>query len=398
MPPYYDVSASFYTYYLSSGTNYKNYWEDTASRYERVIKQSYRKGSVKQALERIRPAPDGTLNDKLRAIYDWMAANVTRSGLRTFEELRQDDGDDKNRRDSVRQILETGEGSAWDFRVAFIALARAIGAEAWIVLVSDRTENYWDEELKSVYQFDTQVVAVGAPGTLPPELTLVDPGSGLDFGRIPWWVTGNTGLLARAKDGGPLLLLGASAEDNRSEASVKVHFEENNELSVMQWESGGTGQVGLLERRYLRSLSPRERSERIDELCGASATNDVVSAEVEGLEGLTVPFKLSCETEAVTDLTADIGRYQISWSGPWIKSVPDLPEGQRTHNILYRYPHVDVAHISVEAPAGFVSKEVPPTQKLQGPFCAYLVEFHKTDSGYEVKRQMVVRGVGLPSS
>jgi len=397
MPPYDEVRSALYIYYLPAGATFDTYWKDAARRYESRVKASYSKASVRDALQRIRPAPEGSLDDKLRAIYDWLANNVTRSGTRSFEEKRQETDDNDNPRDSVRQILDTYQGSSWDLHVAFIALARQVGADAWMVLASDRTDHYWDQELRSTDQFDTQIATVGHPGTAISEMILVDVGSGLDYGRIPWWIAGIQGFVTGPRPS-PVLLQDAMAVDNRAVIDVDVRFEEENEFLVIHWNWKGSGQVGLSERHYFRGLAPRDRKTQIERLCGGSARVDVVASTVDGIDSLTVPYALRCETEAETDLTETVSRYQMSWSGPWIRAFPDLPMEQRQHPILFRFPRVEVVNVRIEAPEGFVPQEVPPTQTLQGPASAYKVEFKRTESGYEVRRQFAVQGVGLPPS
>lgn len=399
MPPDHAVRAALILYYLPLGTEFDDYWEDRAEGFEAALKDhAGNKSSVQKLIEAMQLPEQGGLDERLTAAYEWMGANITRTGLRSFEEIETDTGDDEARkRDRVAALLSSRSGSRYEIHQAFTSVARALGAEANLLLVADRNEAYFNPSLKTMRQFDGTLVAVRHPGQSDEEAVPLDPCSGLSYGEVPWWYTGTYGMLVAKSQPRGFLVKSGTATGNVSDVRLKLSFSEDNETLLARWTQHGKGQVGLEERRRLRGLSPERRAERIDRLCGAAPERDILRAEVAGLDELARDLELSCETESWdTGLDEEVGRYNLGWGGPWLRGLPDLPEGPRTHMVVFDFPRTDVLTVEVTAPQGFVPDEPPPPVVLERRAGQYGLQVTRTDEGFTLQRVLVVFPLALP--
>jgi len=398
MPPWHEVQAALVVYYVPRGTSFDDYWEDMGKSMSLVLKPLMgKKRSLGQALAAMNLDPQGNLDEQLRAAYAWIDANIARTGLRTFEELQAASRDQPEKGDPVANLLSTREGSAFQIQLFYIGVARALGADAHLVFVPDRTVNIWDQDTKTLSQFDSTLVVVRSKGAADEEVIVIDPGSGLRYGEVPWRFSGVYGMMITKSGARPIEVPGSAAKDNVAECVVEVSFVDDNEAIVSSWIEKDRGQVGLDERRYLRQLSPRERAERIDQLCGVGPETDITNAGVVGLEDLGRGFELHCENEFYDPSIHDrIGHYMMGWSGPWLDALPDLPAGDRTHPIVFPFPRVETLDLTIDAPKGFVPEDPPPSAEFESSFGKYSLRIARTESSYKVERLLALYETVIP--
>lgn len=392
MPPIDEARGMLHLYYLPRYANLDNYWDKTSEIYETTVRASMRRGSIKDALRTIQPAPEGTLLEKLKALYDWIGSELTRTGLRTFEQRAFGD-DGRERADIVRQVMENKGGSSWELGLFYIALARELGAEARLVLTVDRTDRYWDYHLKTTSQFASSLVAVGDPGADAESMLVLDPGGGMPFGGVPWWLSGVYGMLVGDKKASPILIPTTAAEATVGRAEVEQEFVDENEVLVTQWSRVGGGQESMGRLRYLSRLSPGDRDRVLDAMCGENSSHELVEKEHSPIDPLATEFSLSCETEQLIDLGDGIGLYQVGFDGPWFDSLPQLDEGERQHPVILDFPRTERATITVRAPEGFRPANAPRGGLLDRGFASYQLDIETTDDAFVVRRDLTLRQV-----
>ena len=167
---------------------------------------------------------------------------------------------------------------------------------------------------------------------------------------------------------------------------------------LADWSRRGTGQIGLTERRYLRRLSPEDRAERIDRLCGASSDTDITDAQVMALDDLNQAYELKCSSERWdVEVDEDIGSYLMGMDGPWMMALPDLPPGNRVHDVFLDYPNFEVVKIEVEAPNGFLSGTPPPVVRLNSAYGNYQLIVTLTETGFEIERALGLLRTQIPA-
>jgi hypothetical protein len=266
-------------------------------------------------------------------------------------------------------------------------MARAIGADARIVLAVDRSDRFWNQLLKSTDQFSYTLVAVRGPGEPEDKFAFVDAGSGLPYGEVRWRATGVTAMVCSAKGGASVVIPPAPPKANRADTHVTLSFSEQNDAILAKWDRTQSGAGGVDHRRWLRNLDTRERKETLDRLCGASGTVDVTAADLPGLEDSSKPFRITCEAEdSSTGIDAGTGSYSLYVMGAWWPETPEFTATTRAQPVLFDYPRVDITGIDVTAPRGFKPKSAPPPVKLESPYGRYELYVTATPTGYHVDR------------
>ncbi|HEX4823751.1 MAG TPA: DUF3857 domain-containing protein [Candidatus Polarisedimenticolaceae bacterium] len=387
MPPDHEARASVIFYYTTADPTAQEYWDLRAKRMETQLKSFIGNGgAIREVLEGLKLPQSAPLEDKLRAAYDWIGANVKNTLLKSAEEAEAEDRKN-NDAYNAKTVLRAKEGSPRQLDYLFAGMARALGAEADVVFAVDRTDRYWNKALKTFEQFGYSFVAVRAPGEPDGKLVFVDAGSTLPYGEVPWRATGANALLCTPKGSGSVLIPPTSPALNRADTHVKLKFSDDNESMVAQWSRTAIGAYGTGFRIWLRDLDTRERKEKLDEICGAEGRSEVTAAELPGLTEASGPFQIACDLEmSDTNLDGAIARYSLPMSGPWWPETPDFPAAKRVHPIIFDYPKLDILAIDVEAPHGFVPKDPPAPVTLDSQYGRYQLSVTKTATGYHVDR------------
>jgi hypothetical protein len=400
MPPQHEVRASVTFYYYPADAHLTDYWNVEAKRVERQVRTfNARKEPIEDALASMHLPPEADLPTKLKAVYDWIGTSLKNSGRLSAEEVEEADEDETKDVNTAKRVLEAKEGTPRQLDQLFIGMARRLGAEANLVLATDRTRRYWDTELRSMLQFGATLVAVRSPGEPDEKAVLVDVGSGLPYGEIPWWMTGIKGFLAAGEGARPISLPPSPPQRNVSETRADLRFSDDNASLLAKWTRTGKGQSGVDERISLRDMTPEDRKRRQEELCGASGEIELLSSELPGLNEPMSAFQISCETENTrTNLDEETGAYRLGVSGAWLENVPDLPTEARTQPVLFRFPRTDLLTLDIASPKGFTpSSEVAPIQ-LSTPYGMYLLSVSARENGYHVERSVTLVPLAVMAS
>ncbi|MEE9230833.1 MAG: DUF3857 domain-containing protein [Acidobacteriota bacterium] len=403
-PPGDQIRAVATLYYSAPASSRKDYWDTWTAEEEWDIQEFNRhKRDLVETLEKMKIPNDAGLEEKLRTVYDWIQVNIANRSLLMWEERETEDRKknrkkDRKKRSTARYILENGQGKAWQLDYLFIGLARILGAEANEVMVVNRTIHYWDVGLLTGSQFDSRVVAVRLLGQTLEHAVLVDPGSGLPYGEIPWWYIGTKGMVVKRDGAGELVLWPTEARRNVSSSRAEISFGKGDDQVRVRWWREGKGHHGVLERRALRRVDPEERKKRLSYLCGHSDSLEIQLAEVENLDDPSASLELSCEGqlvgEAPLDSTAD---YYFRFEGPWIEPYPDFIADEREHPVVLKFRCVDVTTVEVSLPPGFEVGVIPGPVFLNSPYGSYSLSIRAGPTGYRVERNLTMQRLTVPS-
>jgi len=392
MPADYEVHSAVTFYYVFiPGKNVDDYWktvglwiEDEAKTFNSYIPP------LDNAIRDMHLAPDATLKARLMAAYDWMNVNVRNTSLKSAEELEVARDKKSDRLGTAGKILKKQEGDVFQIALTYMGLARQLGADASLVLASDRTVGDWHPNLLSTDQFDDALVAIRAPGDPPEKAVVVAPSSGLPFGQIPWWTSGGKAFETLPTGSLRVDLPYAGPNESRSETKVEVKWQEDGR--AIRWSRSSTGQEGYLDRLTLRKLIPEERKKRLDEICGAGSQFDIARAEAPGIDDLLAGFRFECEGESIASPTpSGAGELDVSMAGPWIEALPELSAPVRHHPVVLGYPRVESLQIDILPPAGYVAAAASPPVTIEGPYGDYSLETRADDKGYHLTRTLTVK-------
>lgn len=382
MPPDHEVRASAVLYYLAHGDSYEDFWDEQA----REIDARTRSGSsgdlVKAALSSLEAQRGADSLTRLKAAYDWIGANVENPLI-------------EGHGASLRGALSVA--SAQDpLDQLFIEIARALGAEAWVVLAPDRTRHFWDPRLRMMQQFEARLVAVYPAGQSEGQMLVVDPSSGLEFAQVPWWVSGVEGMVATSKGARTVFLPPSDPAKNIAQTKAELAFSGDGSRLLVKSTRIARGQSGVEVARLQSGWSTAERQDRLDRLCGSGPDVRIeVADSVIGYPGMVA--KLTCESER--ELLQPVGSftsYTLGLGGPWLESLPDLPPGPRVHPVVFDFPRVQVLELTVTSPDGFRFESPPDSVSLATTYGKYQLVFSAAPEGAKVQRAFALLPVKVP--
>ena len=392
MPPDNEVRSAANLYYVRViATDAANFWTTVGRAIEKITgKFNKADQPLKTAIASMKIPPEADMQARLKSAYDWLTVNVKDVTRRTSEEIEIEEEKASVRLGTAGTILAAKEGNSWQVGLLLVGLARALGAEAGIVLATDRTEQDWHPSLLSWDQFDEIFVAVRAPGEPDDKATILDPCSGLPYGEIPWWAAGGKAMLHTATGYREIALKVSDGASNVSRTSANIHWDEEGAAKA-SWSRAGSGQAGYLDRLTLRVMAPEKRSKRLDELCGVGDTMEVTSASSANLDALTAGFQLGCEEEMSAGGGAPAAQEtRVGFEGPWIETTPDFPDPNRFHAVVFSFARTDSLTMEVSAPPGFVASTPPAAVEIKGPFGIYNLAVTATPAGYRIQRDLML--------
>lgn len=397
-PPQATRDAALWCYYrFTSAQDSAQFWTLAGKEEARALERFSKGREVRKAIDEMGLPRDASLDQKLRHAYDWLLDNVENTSLRSVgerEKVLDPSADDV--KDRAKHVLRKRLGTGSQLDKVFVAFARELGAEANIVRVVDRSEGFWNPMIFSTWQFDGSVVAVRPKGAGLDAITMVDPGSGLPYGLVPWWFTGAQGVLMQEEGYRVVTVPPSEPATNASLTTARVELEEGGELFTASWSREGRGQRAYRKRR-LRQLTPADLQERLYDACGAGGSIEVLAAEAPGLDDLQAPYRITCEAEAFTGMAnPEVTHYSFSVGGPWLEPMPDIGEPPRTHAVVFSFPRRDVTELHIEAPPGMVPGEPPPPVQVDSPFGSYRIEAQPTETGFHVTRTFTLSALFIP--
>lgn len=396
MPPRPVVEPAVIFYYPARNKDLSDFWNEEARRSEERAQYFLRRDQdrIRKTLDTMSFPAGAGLEVKLVTAYDWLLSNVKNLSRKSPEEIEQEAKAGKSTKrekekeediSSAGEALEKRKAYGLQLNYLFMGFARALGADAHVIKVANRTDHYWDEGRFDTGQFDATFIAVSSPET-PDDLTVVSPGAGLAYGQVPWWYTGTKGMLATEKGSRPALVPPTPARKSLSDTKAQTTFAEDNTTLHVRWSRRATGQNWYSDRVMMSTMTPEARKKRLEQICGSSSRLEVSRADASGIDDVRKPFELSCEGESSIEIANDVTTYRMAMDGPWVEALPELTSTTRIFPVIFHFPHTDILALDVAAPQGFAPKESPPAVKLEGPIGNYLLSVSRTDAGYHVER------------
>ncbi|HXI03787.1 MAG TPA: DUF3857 domain-containing protein [Candidatus Saccharimonadales bacterium] len=401
MPLGEDPGAVLTLYYTRLASSSGYFWNGIAKQQAELERRTLTPGRVRKAMEEMGLDPRAKGAQVVRGAYDWITANMENTGLRTAEDL-EEIASGKRENESGRRIpaiVKSRKGTAEELDLLLLGIAHAAGVEARLVLTSDRRKNAWDPGLLAFGQFDESLVALRMPGEPAAQYTLADPGSGLAFGEIPWWISGGEGLMVEGEKAKIIRLGGVGASSNVSETRVTMRIAaEPEEPASVSWTRTGKGQWGLAEGRALVRSRPDDRKDRLIDMCRSGSTAEVVEADASGLERTAAGWSLLCRAESGEAVRESRpGEMDVSFEGPWIEPVPNLAAAPRVHPIEFPFAETVLGTIEIVPPPGFQPGPAPPPVEVDGPIGAYRLLIEARDGKWILHRSLRLAYTELPA-
>jgi hypothetical protein len=368
-------------------SNADKFWRTVGkNRYNAVEKFIGRRGAMEQIAAEI-VSPSDTQEFKLKKIY----ARVQQLHNLSFEPVKtqQEQQREKiNPYENVEDIWRRGSGWDWQLTWLYLALARTAGAEAYPVLVADRSKFFFNPQSMQSGRLDASLVLVKLNGK---DLYLNPGGAFTEFGMLPWEETATTGLRLD-KDGGSWVqtnLPDSSASQIDRKASLKLSSNGDLEGNLLVTFTGLEGQQRRFEER---SADDTERKKFLeDEIKGyIPAGSDVELTKQPDWSNTAVPLVAEVSVK-VPGWAAVTGRRALFPVGIFSETDKNVfQHTERVHPIYFKFLSQTLDDITIELPSGWQIASVPQPQNQDLRVVSYLVSAENNKGVLHLTRKVDV--------
>jgi hypothetical protein len=329
---------------------------------------------------------------KLRKLYAraQQLRNLSYERERTSREQKQEQLKEAK---NVVDVLKHGYGDRSDVTMLFVAMARSVGFTASVMLVSSRKTNFFDRDVLSFEQLDSQVALVRLNG----KSVFLDPGTRFcPYGLLRWTSTGTAAM--DMMDPGTLVSTPATDARN-SLISRSANMMLNSNGSIKGEVRIAFSGVDALERRLaaLDTDDAGRKKELEDELKEWLPTNAKVEMttstgwENED-EGLVAIFNVE-----VPEYASVAGKRLLIPAAlfrPKTRRV--LKTGPRKYPVYYHYAFTEADSVALELPAGYTTETLSPPQSAKTDFAAFSSLSSSVKNRVNMERTLRLNGVLFP--
>ena len=369
MPPENNYKPQVLFFYTGSDSyTVDKFWQEGGKRWN--TRAEHMLGNYKEVRDAAAEAIGGETDPekKLRKLYAraQQIRNLTYERERTAEEQKKEK---LKTNENVSDALKRGHGDREDITYLFVAMARASGFDASVVLVSSRQERFFNRTVLSKKQLDSQVAAVQFNG----KDLFLDPGTKFcPFGLVRWIRT-STAALKLDKNGGTFVTVSPATQDKAVIArTANMSLSENGSLKGEITVAFKGGEA--LERR-LSAFATDEAGRKKDVedefkgwlSSGANVQMTGSSGWDASEEPLTVQFNVEIPgyaSVAGKRLLASAYLFQA-------KQKDAFKHAARKYPIYFSYAFAEMDKVSIKLPAGYSLESVPQMQFADLPYARY---------------------------
>jgi hypothetical protein len=364
--------------------------KDPAKFWKQYGKKSYdaeegfinKKKAMEQADAEI-VSPNDTQEVKLQKIYAKVQAlrNTSFEKEKTEQEMKREKQKEAN---NVEEVWKRGYGNGRQLTWLFVGLARAAGFEAYPVLVSRRSDYFFNPGVMNPRQLNDNVALVKVNG----KDMYFDPGTAfVPYGLLPWWETAVAGLTL-TKDGGTWVqttLPSSSASRTERKAELKLTNDGVLEGKLTVTYSG-------LEALWMRL---DERNE--DETNRKKFLEDLVKESIP----VGIEVELTNRPDWPSSSPSLVAEYSLKVPG-WVTGAGKralMPVGlfssaekqvfdhaNRTYAVYFHYPYEKSDTLEIELPLGWKVGTLPAPQNRDAKAAVYMLKAEDKKGTLEVSR------------
>lgn len=374
MPPENELKYRVDFIYTDSNSLEKDpvkFWKQEAKKQSDSVESFVnKKKAMEQAVAQI-VSPNDSPEAKLQKIYARVqqVRNTSFEKEKTGQELKREKQKEVN---NVEDVWKKGYGDGGQITWLFLGLVRAAGFEAYPVLVSRRSDYFFNQGIMNPRQLNDTVVLVKVNG----QDQFFDPGTAFTpYGLLPWAETSVTGLRL-SKDGGAWVQTPApSSEVSRVErkADLKLTTE-----GVLEGKLTVTfsGLEALWMRIEERNEDETDRKKLLEEM-----VKEYVPVGIE-VELTNKPDWTSSSSSMVAEYTLKVpgwvtgaGKRALLPVGLFSATEKQLFEHTgRTYPVYFHFPYQKSDEVSIELPLGWKTETVPAPQNQDAKAAVYVLK------------------------
>ncbi|HEX5736432.1 MAG TPA: DUF3857 and transglutaminase domain-containing protein [Blastocatellia bacterium] len=321
-----------------------------------------------------------TPEQKLDRLLDFCRTKIKNIYSETPETFASNQAKIKENKSSS-DVLKRRTGTGLDINLLFCALARAVGFDARVALVADRSQFFFDpkteDALLGAYFMRTHKIAVRASD----RWRFFDPGNKyLPTGMLRWQEEGqNAMILGRFSETYQFTPM-SPPERSLQKRTAKLRLSEDGTLEGdVSIEYSGHFATG--KRETNEKASPQEHEKMLrDMLKEQMSTAELSNIRVENLTESSKPLIYSFHVR-VPGYAQRTGRRLILQLAFFQRGLsPRFTSSQRNHSIYFHFPWLEDDDVTIDLPVGFALDNADgPASFNASTVCKYEVKTLVTD-------------------
>jgi transglutaminase-like putative cysteine protease len=391
MPPEDNYKPRVDFYYVSGNvTTLGKFWDDVGKALAEAVEHYI--GNHKEARDAAAEAIGSETDSekKLRKLYAraQQIRNLSYERERTATEQKKENLKDNG---SVADVLKRGFGDSQDINRAFVAMARAAGFDASVIFVSSRHNKFFQKNLLSVRQLDSEIADVVVNG----KDVYLDPGTKYcPYGLVRWMRTAAAAMKVDRKSGTFLTTPAATYKDALTYRTA-----------LLSLSPDGTA-TGTIDVRFAGSEALEHRLDALetDEAGRTKSLEDelktwlplganVKVASATGWDKTDDPLDVSFKIEIPGYASAAGKRVMIPVYLFQVRQKNAFQHNERKYPVYFPYAFAEADKIIVGIPAGFTLEGTAPDQNTKLPYAVYVMKSQLTGSQLVTERQLALNGI-----
>lgn len=395
MPPPEVLEWRVQFYYVVS-SNQAEYWKDQGKFWNKDV-EGYlgKKKGVSEAVAALVAAND-TPEQKVRKIYEFVSGleNTSYIPSRAEQEkkvlgIKPDQG--------VEDLLRQRSGDHDDLNRLFVAMVRAAGVPAWMMIVPNREYKIFVPELLSTQQFSSEIAIVKLDG----KEVFLDPGTKFcPYGLTDWRYSAIKGI--------------RQAEGKGTEI-VETPVSNYNQAMITRFtrlKIGGDGRAegGLGVAYYgLEAMERRREGGRTDAEGRKKLLEDEVKSWLSSDSEVTLTNppdwdktseSMSVHFQIKTPMMIGAGKRLLIPLHPFeFNSRARFAASQRANPIYFYYPSREIDEMHLTLPPGLEVENLPADDGQKLTYAIYKSEQKpEGPNGIFAKRDLIMGGLAFPQN
>ena len=376
-----------FVYTQNSEANADKFWKSEGKRLnERVENFTGKRKAMEQAVAQI-VSPNDAPEEKLRKIYARVqqVRNLGFEEGKTEQEQKREKLKDTN---NVEDVWKRGYAYGREITWLYLALVRAAGFEAYPVLVSRRSQYFFDPHLMNSFELNDNVVLVKLNG----KEIYCDPGTMFTpFGLLPWPETGVVGLRLDKDGGSWVKTMLPESSASRIERKAELRLTDTGDLA------------GKLTITYtgLEALWRRIEEHNEDE----AARKKFLEEQVKEYVPAGIEVELKNKPDWASSAQTLVAEYELKVPG-WVSGAGRralMPAGlfsgtekhvfehaNREYPIYFDFPFEKADDVTIELPLGWKVSSLPAPQNQDGKAVVYTLKEEYNNGTLHLTRKVKV--------
>ncbi len=391
MPPEEDYKPQMRFFYVGrDASNSDKFWQDQGRKWNDEVEHFIgNRNEIKQAAAQ---AIGGETEPglKLRKLYERAQQVRNLSYERERTEVEQKKEHLKGNQ-NAGDVLARNAGDRNDITRLFVALARAAGLDASIVRVSNRHDKFFQKNLLSARQLDSEIAMVH----LADQDVYLDPGTPYcPYGMLRWIRTSTQGLKLDKK-GGVFVTAPPAPYDKaitRRTADLALDSEGNLKGTLTVKFEGGDALEHRLDALDSDEAGKTKDLEEEVRRWLPNGTNAKLT-KVEGWQASEEPLVATFDVQVPSYASAAGSRMLVPAFLFQAKQLDAFKHAERKFPVYFPYAFTEADKVVITLPAGFTMESVPQEQMARIDSAAYQNVAQFDGSHLVTQRILQVNGI-----